>query len=184
VEYHSKFFKEPKTFEVFRSSLERIARQAKNAGVPVVAMVYPLFDYPVNARYPFHEVHEIIGGALSKVGIPDVDLREAFRDIPPDRLQVVPGVDNHPNEIAHRIAAEYLLAALARDNLIPSEVVPRRVFRARKDLKSISSPPEPIFAKAAGVVGAAPADSMLDRDAIPGNDDRKDDASTEDDHGQ
>jgi hypothetical protein len=152
IDYHSRFFKDPPTFEVFRSSLERIGKQAENAGVPLIAMVYPLFDYPVNERYPFHEVHEIIGGALAKAGIPAVDLREAYRNIPPDRLQVIPGVDNHPNEIAHRIAAEYLLSVLVRDALVPAEVVPRRVFRARKDLKSPSSKPDRVFKRAARVV--------------------------------
>lgn len=165
IDYHSKFFKTPATFEVFRNSLERIGKQAKNAGVPVIAMVYPLFDYPVNARYPFHDVHEIIGGALQKVGIPEVDLRDAFRNIPPDRLQVIPGVDNHPNEIAHRIAAEYLLAVLVRDKLVPSEVVPRRIFRARKDLKSISTKPDRVFNKAAGVVSATASTEGADNGA-------------------
>ena len=134
IDYHSKFFKDPETRGRFRSALKRIKAQADEAKVPLVALVFPLFDFPVNQQYPFHETHSIIAAELRALGISRIDLRRAYRNIPPERLQVVPGEDNHPNEIAHRIAAERLLAGLVEEELLPKAVVPKHLFRERKDL--------------------------------------------------
>ncbi len=134
IDYHSKFFKDPKELARFRSALKRIKAQADEAKVPVVALVFPLFDFAVNERYPFHDVHEIIGAELRTLGVSMIDLRRAYRNIPPERLQVIPGDDNHPNEIAHRIAAERLLAGLVKGGFLPQAVVPKHLFRERKDL--------------------------------------------------
>lgn len=145
IDYHSKFFKNPQTFEKFHSSIGRIAQQAKEANVPIMAIVFPLFDFPINDRYPFTETHEIIATSLKSHGVRTLDLRNAFEGIPPERLQVIPGSDNHPNEIAHRIAAEHLLAALINENEIPRELIPARIFRQRTGLKGPSVRPEKVF---------------------------------------
>ncbi len=134
VDYHSKFFKDPVTLNRFRSALKRIKVLADEAKVPLVAMVFPLFDFPVNQQYPFHETHSIISAELRALGVSRVDLRRAYRNIPPERLQVIPGEDNHPNEIAHRIAAERLLACLVKEGLLPKAVIPKYLFDERKDL--------------------------------------------------
>jgi lysophospholipase L1-like esterase len=163
IDYHSKFFKDPKTYEQFDVAIRRIVTQAKEANVPMVAMVFPLFDFPVNAKYPFAETHEIIARTLTAHGIGVVDLRRAFAEIPPERLQVIPGGDNHPNEIAHRIAAERLLAVIAERGLVPQAALPQRVFRVRTGMKSPSENPARTFEKFANTV-----DSGLDRSQIDG----------------
>lgn len=152
IRYHSNFWKEPGTLERFDSSIRRIANICKGANVPLVAMVFPLFDFPVDERYPFAEIHAIVAGVLSKNAVQAVDLRDAYASIPPERLQVIPGVDNHPNEIAHRIAAERLLAVLAHANLVPRESVPTRVFRKRVDRRSRSIAPDKVWGRAAALV--------------------------------
>ena len=48
-----------------------------------------------------------------------------------ERLQVEPHYDSHPNEIAHRIAADALLRALVHNHLVPVESVPKNVIPAR-----------------------------------------------------
>lgn len=149
IDYHRKFFEDPATHATFASSLKRIADEARAANVPVVAVVFPLFDFRIDARYPFREAHEIIRHDLEAAGIQAVDLTRAYYNIPPERLQVIPGVDNHPNELAHRIAAERLLAALAKQGLLPEASLPSHVYRARTDLKSKSSNPAKIWPKAA-----------------------------------
>ncbi len=152
IEYHSKFFREPATRSRFSTSIRRIANTARSGNVPLVAMVFPLFDFAVDQRYPFHETHEIIGQILAENDVRAVDLRAAYTRIPPERLQVIPGVDNHPNEIAHRIAAERLVAVLADSHLVPDANVPSRVFTSRTSLKSRSVPPNKVWTKAAKVV--------------------------------
>ena len=152
IKYHSNFFKDPATRERFDRSIRRIVSITKGAHVPLLAMVFPLFDFPVDERYPFTETHQIISGVLSKYGIPTIDLRTAYARIPPDRLQVIPGVDNHPNEIAHRIAAERLLAVLAASDLVPRDALPTRVFTKREAMKSRSTAPEKVWGQAASLV--------------------------------
>lgn len=152
IDYHSRFFREPASRERFEASIRRISHQATGAGVPLVAVVFPLFDFPINERYPFTETHNIITGILTKSAVRAIDLRSAYARIPPERLQVIPGVDNHPNEIAHRIAAERLLATLISDRLIPAPNIPTRVFRDRTNMKSRSVDPEKVWKKAAAPV--------------------------------
>lgn len=147
IEYHTKYFKDPGTFKRFDESLAEMKRAAQAASIPLVAMVFPLFDFPIGDRYPFRESHEIINKALERNGITALDLRPFYRDIPPERLQVIPVADNHPNEIAHRIAAERLLIFLAANNLIPSNTVPRRVYRARRALRDKSANREKFFGR-------------------------------------
>lgn len=61
IDYHSKFFKDPATRGRFGTSIRRIANITRSANIPLVAVVFPLFDFAVDDRYPFHETHEIIG---------------------------------------------------------------------------------------------------------------------------
>lgn len=152
IEYHRKFFEEPETHAGFASSLSRIAAQATEAHVPVIAVIFPLFDFPIDQRYPFKETHRIIRNDLKAADIPWIDLTRAYRNIPPERLQVIPGIDNHPNEIAHRIAAERILAALAKEELVPALTLPSRVYRGRKDVRSESSNPAKIWPRASRMV--------------------------------
>ena len=42
-----------------------------------------------------------------------------YKNIPHERLEAVPGVDAHPNEIAHRIASEALYRWLLKRQAIP-----------------------------------------------------------------
>lgn len=167
IDYHSKFFKDPETHATFATSLKQIAVQAREAKVPLVAVVFPLFDFPINEQYPFKETHEIVGRDLQAAGIQAIDLTRAYRNIPPERLQVIPAVDNHPNEIAHRIAAERILAVLAKEQLVPAATIPSHVYRARKDLKSVSSDPAKIWPRAARTVleKKADADATTDSDS-------------------
>jgi hypothetical protein len=152
VDYHQRFFKEPEPHAAFASALKRIAAQAAEAKVPVVAVVFPLFDFPINEQYPFTETHEIIRRDLEAAGIRSVDLTRAYRSVPPERLQVIPGADNHPNEIAHRIAAERILAALGKEQLVPPATLPTHVYRARTDIKSKPSDPARIWPRASRIV--------------------------------
>jgi len=149
IDYHSKFFKEPVTAQRFEAALMRIKAQAEAAKVPLLAMVFPLFDFPINDRYPFVEAHGIIHSKLEKIGISSIDLTRAYQNIPPARLQVIPGRDNHPNEIAHRIAAERLLAALVDRKLLPEATLPKRVFRTRKEMAGFKANREKVWGKVA-----------------------------------
>jgi lysophospholipase L1-like esterase len=137
IDYHTKYFKNPETSAVFSKSLGEIKKLAEEKQIPVVAVVFPLFDFKIDKNYPFRESHRIISAALKEKGIPEIPLLNAFRKIPPERLQVIPGIDNHPNEIAHRIAAEYILASLVHFKLIPETNVPLKQYSRRNERQEL-----------------------------------------------
>jgi len=59
-------------------------------------------------RYPFADVHERIARFCLEAGIPQQDLWPVLRGERTESLWVHP-VDMHPNEVAHRLAAESLV---------------------------------------------------------------------------
>jgi hypothetical protein len=80
-------------------------------------MIFPLFGNPLDESYPFAELHTGVASAATRAGAQVVDLLPAYRGLRWELL-VADGVeDEHPNEIAHRIAADVLVGAL--DEALP-----------------------------------------------------------------
>lgn len=105
-----------------KAALGRMARLCQARKVPLVVMVFPLFGNPLGAQYPFTEVHGTIVQAIAETGwARPLDLLPVFRGLEWRHLVVDGADDEHPNEIAHRIATQTLVAALA--DLLPP--VPR-----------------------------------------------------------
>lgn len=140
VQYHYDLFSNPESARSFHSALDKMkahvnaASNQKNSP-RLIAVIFPLFDFPLNDSYPFLALHESIGTVLKERNIPFLDLFSRFKGLPVERLQLIPGKDSHPNEIAHRIAAEQLLAWLVRRKFIPADLVPQRVYRRRDHIK-------------------------------------------------
>ncbi len=132
IEYHSKFFFKEETLHAFKAAIHSMHEMCRNKNVPMAVVLFPLFDFPINERYPFQKVHSQIESVVKAEKLPFLDLRAAYQNIPHDRLQVIPGQDSHPNEIAHRIAAERLLAFLIQNKLIPQSNIPRMIYPQRR----------------------------------------------------
>lgn len=100
-----------------RQALKSMGALSRARGVPLVVAIFPLFGNPLDGRYPFPEIHEKVAEAAAEAGAKVVDLLPSYRGLRWDLL-VVDGVDDeHPNEIAHRIAANVILRAL--DDVVP-----------------------------------------------------------------
>jgi GDSL-like lipase/acylhydrolase family protein len=100
-----------------RKALKTMGALCRERGVPLVVAIFPLFGNPLGDDYPFAEIHAKVAGAASEAGARVVDLLPAYRGLRWELL-VVDGVDDeHPNEIAHRIAAGVILHAL--DDVVP-----------------------------------------------------------------
>jgi hypothetical protein len=101
-----------------QQALRRMGAACRERGVPLVVAIFPLFGNPLDERYPFPEIHAKVAEAARAAGAKVVDLLPSYRGLRWDIL-VVDGVDDeHPNEIAHRIAADAVLHAL--DDVIPA----------------------------------------------------------------
>ena len=77
-------------------------------GIPLLVAVLPGFDAPFDDHYPYLRQHQQIMGTLAALEIPATDLRSLYDGVETRRLAVTPFTDAHPNELAHRIAADFL----------------------------------------------------------------------------
>jgi len=100
-----------------RQALKSMGAWCRQRGVPFVVAIFPLFGNPLDESYPFTEVHAKVAQAGAEAGARVVDLLPAYRGLRWDILVVNGADDEHPNEIAHRIAAGVILRAL--DDVVP-----------------------------------------------------------------
>ena len=120
--YFLGLFKHKATRYNFRSSLRALVKRCHAANKPIAGIIFPLFGLPLDEDYPFHPIHRQAADLLTRYGAPYLDLFDLYAGIPLDRLQVIPVKDRHPNEIAHRMAAEAIYVWLMRQKLLPPEL--------------------------------------------------------------
>jgi hypothetical protein len=100
-----------------RRALKTMGDFCRAHGVPFVVTIFPLFGNPLDESYPFTEIHAKVAQAAGDSGARVIDLLPRYRGLRWDLLVVDGADDEHPNEIAHRIAANALLHAL--DDVLP-----------------------------------------------------------------
>lgn len=140
VDYFFKLFEDPNTFGSFKKHFARIVRLTTKAEVPIVAVTFPLFGLPLDESYPFLPLHDAVANVAGEHQVPHLDLYPAFEGIPHDRMKVMPIRDFHPNEIAHRIAAEQIYLFLLQEGLLPEPLHIREVYPSRIGITK----PEPL----------------------------------------
>lgn len=136
-DYFYRLFDKKENWDHFSGSMAKLVNSCKERSVPIVAAIFPLFGYPVDEKYPFFPIHQRVSKLLDSLQVVHTDLTESYRNIPLDRLQVLPGVDRHPNEIAHRIAAEHIISFLAGKSLLPASVFPAKSVDLRVGLFAV-----------------------------------------------
>ncbi len=94
-----------------KGSLQRISDLSRSSGTPVVSFVHPIL-FRLGESYPFADLHSKVLAAAREAGLPAHDLTDAFEGMDSGTLWVHPS-DQHPNEIAHRLAAEYAAPQVA-----------------------------------------------------------------------
>lgn len=73
-------------------------------------VIFP-FLHDLDGDYPFQPIHDVVRTHLESTGVRVLDLRPAFSDYHGPELWVHP-TDQHPNEIAHGLAARAIAAYL------------------------------------------------------------------------
>lgn len=152
-QYHDYFFSlfaDPLTLHNFQHGLSEIKALSDRAGVPVLAVLFPLLSELIDERYPFAALHQIVAKEAAERNIPLLDLTRAFYGIPHERLEVAPGSNAHPNEIANRIAAEEIYRWLVERKALPESAAarcsaPERIGLRRPRINS----PKPAYCKPA-----------------------------------
>ena len=98
-----------------QKALRTMGGMCRERGVPFVVLIFPLFGNPLDDGYPFADVHAQVAQVAAEAGAKVVDLlprlpRPALRPPRGGRRRD----DEHPNEIAHRIAAQTLAQGAGR----------------------------------------------------------------------
>ena len=101
-----------------QKALKLMGSLSTEKGIPLVVAIFPLFGQPLDEGYPFTEIHAQVAQAAAAAGARVVDLLPAYRGMRFDLLLVDGAADEHPNEIAHRIAAGTILRAV--EDVLPA----------------------------------------------------------------
>jgi len=115
--YRSMYADDAPGWVAARKSLKAIGAWCRQRGIPFVVAIFPLFGNSLDDGYPFEKAHARIAAAAAEAGARVVDLLPAYRGLRWEVLVVNGADDEHPNEIAHRIAAGVILRAL--DDVVP-----------------------------------------------------------------
>jgi hypothetical protein len=110
--YHSQFAADYPGWIACQQALRRMGELCRQHQVPFVVMIFPLFGNPLDEGYPFTEIHEKVAQAAKEAGATVLDLLPFYRGLRWEILVADGPKDEHPNEIAHRIAAQALLRTL------------------------------------------------------------------------
>ena len=105
-------------WQAAQKALRAMGGACRERGVPLVVLVFPLFGSPLDDGYPFADVHARVAQAAAEAGAKVVDLLPFYRGLRSDLLVVDGTNDEHPNEIAHRIAAQTLRKGL--EDVLPA----------------------------------------------------------------
>jgi lysophospholipase L1-like esterase len=98
-------------FELLRTLHQSVV----DDGGTLLVVVFPLlYDFD---DYPFSTTHDLIESVCEREGITLLDLFPAFSRRRAEDLWANP-TDHHPNEVAHRIAAEEVAAWIERSSLL------------------------------------------------------------------
>ncbi len=97
-------------WEQDKKLLGLLTDEARNSGFRLIVLIFPVL-WELDGNYPFEDLHGRIAAACRAAGCECIDLLETYRGHPAESLWVHP-TDHHPNELAHRLAAERLAAIL------------------------------------------------------------------------
>jgi len=100
-----------------QEDLRRVATGCRKRGIALLVVVFPLL-VDLDRDYPFTAEVETIVDFCRQNGIRCLSLLPTFLGKKPELLWTHP-TNAHPNEVAHRLAAEAIYPVLLRDRLIP-----------------------------------------------------------------
>jgi hypothetical protein len=110
----------------FVSAISTFKERCEETDTSFIVVIFPLFSHNLDEQvYPFKEMHQKIQKQLDGNAIQYIDLYDIFKNMLHVRLEAIPGIDPHPNEIAHRIAAEEILEFLMAQALLDKKYYPK-----------------------------------------------------------
>lgn len=118
--YRSGYREDNSSWTDVKAALEAASELARSADVHLVVAIYPIL-IQLGENYPFRGIHETIARYCRSIGVEVVDLLDAFGDQDGSELWVHRS-DQHPNEVAHGLAAEWLAKAITARGLLDARM--------------------------------------------------------------
>jgi hypothetical protein len=128
--YRSGYEQDSPGWRAAHDALEEFATLCHELGIVPVLAIHPVL-IRLDDSYPFADIHDSVFEAATAAGIHAVDLFDAFagRDA---RELWVHLMDQHPNEIAHGLAAEYFTGFLRTVLEREAQTIHRHMDRASR----------------------------------------------------
>jgi len=92
--------------------IQRLFDDCRRAHVPLAIVMFPHFTETL-ADYPLEFLHVRMRQQCEQAGVPYIDLLDRYRQVQDTKTLWASPLDQHPNALANRIAADEILAALA-----------------------------------------------------------------------
>lgn len=106
----SSFLSDPAKWTGCRAGLDTIVQTCRQRDIPLLIVAFPFF-YQLDGDYPFQPIHDRLREYCDETKVAFLDLRAHFPGYSGPELWVHP-TDQHPNEIAHRLAADAIAVYL------------------------------------------------------------------------
>ncbi len=90
------------------TAFHRLDKLVADRGARLLVVIFPLVHaIKKDAAYPYLAIHDQMNDFLNKSGIPHMDLLAPLQQYSGQQL-TANSYDGHPNELAHRVAAEHI----------------------------------------------------------------------------
>jgi hypothetical protein len=109
--YRSLYAPDSEGWAVSREALDQLVATCRRENLPLIVMLFPIL-HQLDDRHPFLDAYRVVQQQVEGSGGQFLNLFPAFAGRDAESLWVHP-TDQHPNEVAHRIAAEQLATRLA-----------------------------------------------------------------------
>ena len=103
--YRNLYEDESQSFIEMKKSLNKLSEYSIKTNTKILLTVIPDIHFLEN--YPFEKIHEKIKILSEELGFEYHDLLPTLKNIPFEKLQIIPG-DSHPNEFGHQRISESL----------------------------------------------------------------------------
>jgi len=93
-----------RNWEDCKDALLTFRGEAIRRNFRLIVVIFPVL-WQLDGAYPLADVHKLVDDAFRDLGLEYIDLLDVYRGRDAESLWVHP-TDQHPNEVAHRLAAE------------------------------------------------------------------------------
>ncbi|MDM8553145.1 SGNH/GDSL hydrolase family protein [Desulfococcaceae bacterium HSG7] len=101
------------------------------AQTPLIVVIFPFFSNDLRVgQYPFTYCHDALNKIWNQEQVIVLDLYKTYMNMSPLRLQALPGMDSHPSEIAHSVAAKAIIAFLIEKQFLSSNYISPKMFQS------------------------------------------------------